>query len=158
MNSKITAYVEKVVDEIFSTMIFIKPINETPIIRKTDNINIPGKKDISGIIGLGGSLTASIMVHFEKESALKITSNMLGGVEYREIDGDVIDAVGEVTNMIAGGIKRELDSIGMDLELSLPIVVSGENFDTNCINKKDSVIMPFKIDGSNMFVEFNFKK
>lgn len=157
MNTRITKYVEKVVDEIFTTMIFIKPINEKPIIRKTNDSDIPGKKDISGIIGLGGSLTASIIVHFEKESALKVTSNMLGGIEYKEIDSDVIDAVGEMTNMIAGGIKRELEAIGIELDQSLPIVVSGEKFDTNCINKNESVLVPFKIDGNNMFVEFNFR-
>jgi len=157
MQEKIIQYVEKVVNEIFSKMISIKPINGNPIIRKENNINIPGKKDISGIIGLGGSLAASIIVHFEKESALKVTSNMLG-VEYEEINNDVIDAVGEITNMIAGGIKTELSLLGFELDQGLPIVVNGDNFNTNCIDKDNSVLMPFKINNNNMYVEFSFKQ
>jgi len=155
MNRQIIEYAKKVVNEIFSKMIFIKPINEKPIMG-TENSNIPGKKDISGIIGLGGNISASIMVHFEQESALRVTSSMLG-MEYKEIDSDVIDAVGEMTNMIAGGIKTELAGIGIELDLGLPIVVTGKNFNTDCINKEDSVLMPFKIDGHSMFVELNFR-
>ncbi|MDD5658716.1 MAG: chemotaxis protein CheX [Actinomycetota bacterium] len=156
MNEKIIAYIEKAVDEIFSTMIFIQPVYEKPIIRKKNDVCVPKKKDITGIVGLGGKLTASVMVHFEKESALKVTSSMLG-VDYKEIDSDVIDAVGEVSNMISGGIKREFAAIGIELDQSLPIVVNGKDFDTNCINIDNSVLMPFKIDGHNMFVEFSFK-
>ena len=156
MNKTIIGYIKKVVDEIFTTMVFIKPISQEPILRSNNGIPIPNKKDVTAIVGLGGKLTASIMVHFEKESALKVTSSMLG-TAYLEIDGDVIDAVGEVSNMVAGGVKREFAANGVELDQSLPIVVNGKDFDTNCLNKDTSVLMPFMVDSHNMFVEFSFK-
>lgn len=158
MDQEFIGYIYKVVKEIFATMVFLEPVQGKPVNRTKDSNHIPpGKKDISGIIGLGGTLTASIIVHFEKESALKITSSMLG-TPYTQIDGEVKDAVGEISNMIAGGVKVELAKTGIDLDQSLPIVVSGSDFDTNCLNGDNSVLVPFTIEGSSLFVEFSFKR
>lgn len=152
---QIIRYAEKVVDEVFSTMVFIKPVKKMLLHIKAGD-NIPGKKDISGIIGLGGSISTSIMLHFEKGGALKATSSMLSE-NYTEIDSDVIDAVGEITNMVAGGIKTELAKTGIELDQGLPIVVSGDNFNINCINQNDSIVMPFMLGSYNFFLELNFK-
>ncbi len=154
--NQLTNYIEKVVNNIFSTMIFIEPISENVIFLQNHKLEIPGKKDISGIIGLGGSLKASIIVHFEKDSAISITSKMLGA-NYDAINNDVVDAVGEVTNMIAGGIKTELAKEGLELDQGLPIVVTGKDFDTSCVNREKSILMPFNINGSKMYIEFSFK-
>ncbi len=155
VKEKIIDYVEQVVKQIFNSMIFIEPIMEKPFIRN-NGIKIPNRQDISGIIGLGGNFSASVIVHFEKDSALLVTSKMLG-IDYLDIDKDVIDAVGEMTNMIAGGIKTKLADKGLNIEQSLPIVVSGKDFNTNCIASDESWIFPFIIDKKRMCVEFSFK-
>lgn len=149
-------YIKKVVNEVFSTMIFTSP-EMAPPIKRGDNNDIPSKKDVSGIVGLGGTLTGTIIMHFEKESALKVTSNMLG-VDYREIDDDVKDAVGEISNMIAGGVKVELSKEGIDLDQALPIVVSGSDFSTSFIKGENSVMVPFSFEGNSFFIEYSFKK
>jgi chemotaxis protein CheX len=156
MDNDFIKYIQKVVEEVFSTMIFIEPEPGAPIKREKGN-KIPGQKDITGIVGLGGELTASIVLHFKKESALKITSNMLG-TEYEDIDEDVKDAVGEVSNMIAGGVKVELAQSGINLDQSLPIVVTGSDFDTSCLNGESSMLVPFTFESNIFFVEFSFKK
>jgi chemotaxis protein CheX len=144
MDKKFIEYIKKVVNDIFSTMVFLNPVQGEPINREDNDNPIPNKKDVTGIIGLGGTITASIIVHFEKNSALRVTSNMLG-IPYQEIDGDVRDAVGEITNMIAGGIKVELASTGIELDQSLPVVVSGSDFDTSCLSGGDSVLINIKL-------------
>lgn len=156
MNEKFINYIQKVVEEVFSTMIFLEPRPNKPLKREKGN-KIPGKKDITGIVGLGGELTASIVLHLKKECALKITSNMLG-TSYEDIDEDVKDAVGEVSNMVAGGVKVELAQTGVNLDQSLPIVVTGSDFDTSCLNGESSMLVPFTIDDNEFFVEFSFKK
>ena len=77
---------------------------------------------ISGIIGLSGTGTGSVVLSLDREVALRATEAMLG-TRPAEVDGDVIDVVGELTNMIAGSAKAKLAQF--QLELGLPSVVMG---------------------------------
>ena len=45
--------------------------------------------------------------------------------EMTEVNGDVLDAVGELTNIIAGQAKAQLEQY--DLRVSLPNVVTGDD-------------------------------
>jgi chemotaxis protein CheX len=101
----------KVVEDVFTTMVSLNPKAEKHY--KSDG-KVQNCK-ISGIMGLAGKINASIVLHFEEQVALKATSNMLGA-EYSQIDGDVKDAVGELTNMVAGGVKVDFDNSGMSLK------------------------------------------
>ena len=63
-------------------------------------------KRVSGIIGMTGSARGSLALSFSANSILKIVSNMLGE-NYKEINGEVRDAVGEITNMISGVARKK---------------------------------------------------
>ena len=71
--------------------------------------------DMTGIIGLAGKeVKGSFAISFS-ESCIRargLHSNMLGE-EINELSGDIMDAVGELTNMISGGAKAELDERGI---------------------------------------------
>ena len=56
--------------------------------------------------------------------ALEITSSLLGN-RCTAIDADVIDAIGELTNMIVGCAKSKLEEL--NLSISLPTVIAGRN-------------------------------
>lgn len=155
MQDKYIDYIKKAVDEVFTTMISLDPIPGKPIPIK-NGCMLPGKK-ITGIIGIAGSITASIILHFEKSIALKATSNMVG-VDYTEVDADVRDTVGEITNMVAGAAKSEFLDSGIDLTLSLPIVINGSNYETNSLNGDNAVLIPFKIDDTKLYIELSIKE
>ncbi len=80
------------------------------------------KYDVSAIIGITGSATGTVVVSLSAEAAFAALERMVG-VKPDTIDGDVLDAVGEVCNMIAGGAKSKLDS--HQLAISIPNMVSG---------------------------------
>lgn len=40
-------------------------------------------------------------------------------------DAEVADAIGELVNMLGGGVKRRMSGLGADLELGLPIFIHG---------------------------------
>ena len=40
-------------------------------------------------------------------------------------DGDVADAIGEVVNIVAGGVKSQMSSYDASLQLGLPFVIEG---------------------------------
>lgn len=78
--------------------------------------------EISGIIGLSGKAVGTVVLSLSHQVALKAASEMLM-MEATELNADVIDAVGELANMVAGAAKAELEEY--DLSVSLPNVITG---------------------------------
>ncbi len=68
-----------------------------------------------------------------------------------ELDQEVVDALGEITNMIAGNFKQHLSSKGSDVRLSTPAVVSGKEYMIRCA-EAGSVNLLFDIDEEWMLV------
>jgi chemotaxis protein CheX len=78
--------------------------------------------EISGLIGLSGRAIGTVILSFSKPVALQASSAMLM-CEKTEIDDEVIDAIGEITNMVAGAAKATLSEF--ELSISLPSVITG---------------------------------
>jgi len=77
---------------------------------------------VSGVIGLSGKAVGTVVLNMSPQVAVKAASAMLAE-EMTEVDADVVDAVGELTNIIAGNAKAQLEQY--DLRVSLPNVVTG---------------------------------
>ena len=106
--------------EIFSTMIPMEIKFEDSYYQKEDMIST----DVMSMVSFTGEHSGIVAVFCSTEIALKITSSMLG-MEITEFDQDTKDAIGEVTNMIAGSLKNKVvDKFG-EMHLSVPIVVAG---------------------------------
>ena|SRR5438132_14372821 len=60
--------------------------------------------DVTGIVGLTGDKNGSLAVSFSEAAILQVVSNMFGEV-CKEMNDDVRDAVGEITNMICGDAR-----------------------------------------------------
>lgn len=81
--------------------------------------------EVTGIIPLEcEDNRGSLAISFSRQAVLGITERLLGE-SVTEIDDTVIDAVGELTNMVTGGAKAKLAENGFDFDLSRPQVVSG---------------------------------
>ena len=105
---------------VFSTMLKCQLTPGEP----TDDFRREPDHDVTGIIGMSGKSTGVVMVHITKSIALNVTEAMLG-VRPEGLNADVIDAVGELTNMIAGGAKAQLNPEFTNL--ALPMVLIGRN-------------------------------
>ncbi len=81
------------------------------------------RHEISGVIGLSGNAIGTVVLSLSQQVAVQAASTMLMA-EYTELNDDVIDAVGELTNMVAGAAKAELEQY--DLSISLPNVITGK--------------------------------
>jgi chemotaxis protein CheX len=106
--------------EVFSTML------ECRLTRGELSLNphFQPKHDISGVIGLSGKASGTVVVSVDRNVAISATECMLGQ-RPASINSDVIDAVGELTNMIAGRAKAGLQHLHMTL--ALPTVITGQN-------------------------------
>ena len=146
----------KSVKELFTTMMSLD-LEEQEIIH--DRKGIEGGIAITGMIGLAGSYKGNIAIHFSKSLALKSISAMLG-MEFDELTDDTKDAIGEIANIVAGGVKTELSAEGINFDLSLPTVICGENYSiffNEADKKNDAFIFPFALGEEKIYIEFDLK-
>lgn len=109
--------------------------------------------DVSGVIGIvSDSFSGAVIISFPEKTFLKVMSEMLGE-EYTELNKDIIDGAGEITNMIFGQAKLVLNEKGYGIKTALPSVVSGKDHCLTSNNAGPSVIVPFESTAGNFFVE-----
>ncbi|WP_186776314.1 chemotaxis protein CheX [Rubripirellula reticaptiva] len=107
-------------------------------------------RGVSGIIGLTGSISGDVIICFDEKTAIAATAVLLG-MEPDGLDGDVIDAVGELTNMIAGNAKGRLEKY--DLSLALPTVITGTGHRIGFKSGIQPVSLPFISQWGNFSIE-----
>ena len=133
---------------VLKTMAMTEPIAGKPYLKKGGQ----AKGDVSGIIGFTGSARGSLAISFSKGSILKIVSNMIGE-NYKEINDEVRDAVGEITNMISGVARKKLESQGLNVQAAIPTIVSGENHAILHVLGGPSIIIPFQTEAGLFYVD-----
>lgn len=123
--------------------------------KKTDEV---ARGDVSGLIGMvGPQMKGSLSITFDEALALEIMQRMLGE-KPSEINAEVTDMVGEITNMICGGAKNDLGDKGYEFAMATPIVVSGQGHTITHQVDGPKIIMPFASDDGNAFMEICFNK
>ncbi len=81
--------------------------------------------DISGVMQLSGTAAGSVVISMSSELARLVVGNMLGEPPAEELTQDVIDATGEIINMISGQAKASLVKTKYHFTISIPKVVTG---------------------------------
>jgi CheY-specific phosphatase CheX len=83
----------------------------------------PMRSDVVAIVGVAGDRVGYIMVATENDSAVQMAKELL---MLEEADEEAIcDAVGEITNNIAGAFKTKYHQEYGSVALGLPLVVAG---------------------------------
>ncbi len=138
-------------EEIFSTMIFM---DITPQAQLEATKEVLGCH-VSAMIGLTGGFSAMLGIHCPEAVGLAITGEMLG-MEITQIDADVKDALGEIANMVAGGIKERFCAENVSLELAIPTAVSGKSYTISAPSGSNRVIIPFQVEAGTFFIELKY--
>ncbi len=106
--------------------------------------------EISGIVGLSGKAVGTVVVSFSEAVAIKAASVMLLH-DTTEVNADVVDAAGELTNMVAGGAKAKLEEY--ELSVSLPNVVTGRGHEVRFPSDVTPICVQFETDWGPMALE-----
>jgi chemotaxis protein CheX len=130
----------------FKTMLGCALTRGTPYVK---NGSQP-ENDVSGVIGLSGKAQGTVVVGLGREAALRATEAMLQE-RPPEINGDVVDAIGELANIIAGGAKSQLEHL--DLNVSLPSVITGKGHCIQFPTKITPICIPFDSEWGRITVE-----
>jgi chemotaxis protein CheX len=90
-------------------------------------IQIPNA-NVTGLIGLSGKCTGFISISMPERVAVAAVSG-LSMETYKTVNAQVIDGVGEITNIVAGGIKTKLyNTQWMINNITIPSVILGNNY------------------------------
>ena len=135
---------------VLKTMAFTETKPGKPYI-KTNNAAMG---DVSGVIGMTGENEGSFSITFTESCICSIVSNMLGEV-FECLNEEIEDAVGEVTNMICGDARRELEEKGFLIKGAIPTVVTGKNHSIKHISHDSVIAVPFTTVAGNFVIEIS---
>ena len=108
---------------------------------------------VTAAVNVTGHRIGTIVVSFPRESATALVHGMLGD-DAGNIEQDMRDAVGEITNMVSGQARMSMAEAGVVLQASTPTVVTGNDFQIEYATDAPVVVIPFAMSGHEIAVEF----
>ena len=93
---------------------------------------------------------------FSKAAILHLVSSMFGE-SFTELNTEIRDAVGELSNMICGDARGALDEQGCAISAAVPTVIMGSNMKVSHQTKKPSIVIPFTIGDGQFYVDVCFE-
>jgi chemotaxis protein CheX len=134
---------------ILDTTAFVKVKPEPPFLKK----NRKAHGDISGFIEISGDLSGTAAISFSKKSILGIVSAMFGE-EMTEINEEINDAVGEISNMVAGHVTTKIAEMGKKVSVKFKEIKVGDGAIIEHVNDESHVLaLPFKTTKGQVVVE-----
>jgi CheY-specific phosphatase CheX len=134
---------ESAAREIFSVMLGL------PLQRVT--VEPPLVADLTVMVGISGPTRGIFGMHCTAATACRLASLLLGQ-ETDEFDERVLDAVGEVANMVAGVFKSKVPALGETCVLSVPSVISGADYHLHSASSGEHVELSLSFEGSPLWL------
>jgi chemotaxis protein CheX len=140
---------ERAIKEITTTMFNCESELISP-----DKVEIvpPG---LSAIVGFGGRISGFIAIHLSPRSACTLAANMLG-MTFDEMDDIVADAMGEMVNMLAGGVKKFASQDEDLFKISVPSIVYGNDYSTHAPKNSERLLLGIQTEFCTFSVQLVF--
>lgn len=138
---------------VLETMASIKARPGKPYLKKNQ---VP-RGGVSGVIGLTGEVSGTLSVSFSETSILSIVSNMFGE-EMKEMNEEIKDAVGEITNIISGQARQKLEESGKSLKAAIPTVIMGKDHTISHVTTYPIMAVEFSTDSGGFVIEVCFEE
>jgi len=134
--------------EVFSTMVFteVQPGEPGGEVQR-DGTNVVGT------IAFTGKTSGLVLFYSSIAAAKQITASMLM-MEPGAVGDEMHDAIGELTNMIAGSFRTRIaHALNETWAISVPTVTVGSDFYTKFVSEVQRLLCPFTMGGEKVFVE-----
>jgi chemotaxis protein CheX len=148
-HEQLVGMIRRATQEVFSMMLGseLQPGNAF-----LDNAAPGPKEGVVALIGLAGEWAGSGILCCKADTARKI-SGLLLMQEFAAVDEEVLDAVGEVANMVFGNVKTALEEETGPMGLSIPTVIYGRNFSTRSVGRTEWSVVPFHMDDGQFEIQ-----
>lgn len=104
----------------------------------------------TAMVGMAGALCGITTVRCSNTTAIKLASLMLGGTSANASGAS--DALGELCNMIAGNFKSKISGLADHCMLSVPTVISGEDYSMEPAQPAESINVCLNLSGQPLWV------
>jgi chemotaxis protein CheX len=154
MIDEIDEMLKSAVADVFRTMLSM----ETRVVPMTGEA-MSDEPQVAGSVGFIGDLTGVVYIYCPVDFARRVTS-MIVETPLEEIEGDemINDSMGELANMIVGGLKAQLVAGGHTCVLTIPSIVRGNHFSIEATSTTTRRVLCFRCqDGVNLVVEILIK-
>lgn len=137
-------------EDVFATMVGMPVVAGSPV----ESPAVRPQGHVVGQIGFGGSRTGLVLVHVSFDGAATITRALLGlGDGDEPSRPEIADAIGEITNMVAGSFRTRMAADGSEpWVISIPTITMGTDFslmpaDGHC------TLLPFRMGSHDVSIE-----
>ena len=147
-NDKVIETVRRATHEVFETMLGLS-------VSEGQSRNESGPPDptegVLALIGMAGDWVGTGTISGSADTARFLAGKFLMQ-EFTAVDEEVLDAIGELSNMIFGNVKTTLEEQLGPMGLSIPTVIFGRNFTTRSVGNHAWIVIPFEAEDHH--VEF----
>jgi len=109
---------------------------------------------VVALLGLAGEWVGNGRICCTPEFGCKMASQLLMQ-PYEAVNEDVLDAIGEVANMIIGNVKNALEERLGTLSLSTPTVIYGHNFEARSVGIRERITLAFNSGSEQLQVQIS---
>jgi chemotaxis protein CheX len=150
----LTAFLQQHARDVFNTM---ASMDVQP--RPGPN-GLSREERITGVVGLGGeNITGAVYLHLPLGLAEQITRQMLGMEPAEELEESAVnDVAGELTNMLAGGLKSALCDRGLVCAVSTPTIIRGSSYDIEVLPDVQQNVLDLTVSGRPIQLEVHVKQ
>lgn len=131
--------IEAAASSVFSTMLGME-VSAGPACEQMDP---PALNGITALLGFTGKWVGTGMFCCREKLACEISSIMLMA-KVAEVNNQVLDAVGEVANMVLGNVKDLLEPAVGALDMTIPTVIYSLNFHMHTPVVQSWLVAPFQ--------------
>jgi len=151
-----TKYVDPVivaVKHVFKAMLDIDLEHGSPFV-KNDKKSTGDVTGIMGLTGTEGHQRGVISFSSSRQGALAIYERLMHE-GLTEVTPDVVDGIGELTNIISGRARYELEKEHVVLYAHVPLVLVGKKAEVNFITRTPIVSIPFYFNSDDEKEQIN---
>lgn len=105
----------------------------------------------TAMVGMAGELCGMTILCCSRTAGSKFASLMLGG-DAASNPQTSRDALGELCNMIAGNFKAKVSNLADHCMLSVPTVITGDDYSMATVEPTEGVTLALKYEGEPVWV------
>lgn len=136
--------------DVFATMVGRPLTDKSPV----EGEALRPASNVVGIVGFTGTYSGLVVFYTTLEAAREITARLVGMDDPSASSRDeVADAIGEVTNMIAGSFRTRMAGDGDAWAITVPTVTMGSDFYIKPMTSGRRALLPFRMGSCEVLVE-----
>lgn len=105
----------------------------------------------TAMVGMAGALCGMMTLRCSRALSVRLASCMLGG-DGASSASTARDALGELCNMIAGNFKGKISQLADQCMLSVPTVITGENYSLSTVDPSDGITITLLLGGEPIWI------